>query len=392
MDTIQLIKDLKAIIQKLSSELDESLKRGELLEEALNLTFPYKLYKQLRPDVLKVLGNDEKALLNHYLKYGIKSNVPIQDSLENLSLNHDQESLASRYSRDLFELEKQLKRRATPNSGLNFSKTSGTKISIDANESHEFARKFSLIHLQSNSICTWIPKNSCSSLRYSIAVANGAILSLNDISWIHQNNKSFCASNKELLSAQYSFVFLRNPFKRLLSFYLDKICHNHNTEDDQSCTLAHNIFNAGDLTSFEDFVNIISKNPWLIKEDIHTKKQCDFLVYTQYTDYFCLENYAESASTLKKRIGLELIDTRDQNSIFTTKDMKMSNKFTPHLSAAQIRTLLQDKIKPIPENMFTLDMASKVANLYFADILLYMRTIDNASVELDPWMKKLREA
>ena len=71
--------------------------------------------------------------------------------------------------------------------------------------------------------------------------------------------------------------------------------------------------------------------------------------------------------------------------------MQESDKFTPNSSAAENRKFFNDNIKPVPENMYTLDMLSKVANIYFADILLYMRTIKNGWIELDPWIEKLRE-
>ena len=448
MDTTKLVRRLKETIQKLSTELDQSIAKQKALEDALNQSFPYSLYKQLRPDVVETLGDNQKVLIDHFLKYGIKNNIPFQESLENnkviadalhasfpyqiyktlrpdvekaygddesaliahylkygvkekvpiqetlsnLSVVRKEDSLSASYSRDIYELEKQRDHEDTPNQGLKFCKTSRTKINIDNNTRHEFARQFTLTHLKSNSVCTWIPKNSCSSLRYSIALANGAIANLDDISWIHQNNKSFCASNKELLSAKYCFVFLRNPFKRLLSYYLDKICHNDNSQEDKSCELAHKVFNTSDETSFEHFVETIAKKPSLIDKDIHTKKQSDFLVYARYNDYLSLENYKVSAKKIYQKIGLELIDTRDNNSIFTTKSMHASKQFTPHLSAAQNRSLFENGIKPIPENMYTLDMLRKVANIYFLDILLYMRTITDASSEMDDWIERLKTA
>ena len=120
------------------------------------------------------------------------------------------------------------------NVNLTLSKSFGNPDKIEKNEDHEFARRHTLVHLKSNSVCTWIPKNSCSSLRYSIALANGAISGIGDIDWIHKNNSSFTASNKELLTANYSFVILRNPFKRLLSFYCDKLCNSGHNENDKS--------------------------------------------------------------------------------------------------------------------------------------------------------------
>ena len=55
-----------------------------------------------------------------------------------------------------------------------------------------------------------------------------------DIEWIHKNNYSFNASNKELLTANYTFVILRNPFKRLLSFFSDKLCNTGSNTNDKS--------------------------------------------------------------------------------------------------------------------------------------------------------------
>ena len=457
MDTIQLLKRLKDAVEKLSTELDQSIAREKILENALNQSFPYSLYKQLRPDVVEALGEDERALINHFLKYGIESdipfreglekyinleeeleerhaeveealhrsfpyqlykklrpdvakaigdddqalikhylkhgakdNVPIQETLNNLSVVSIADSLAASYARDIYELEKPHAQHEAAESRLKFSKTSRTKTSIDTNERHEFARRFSLTHLKSNSVCTWIPKNSCSSLRYSIAIANGAISNISDVSWIHQNNRSFSASNKELLSAKYCFVLLRNPFKRLLSYYLDKICHNDNSQEDRSCELAHKVFNSSDETSFENFVDTIAEKPSLINDDIHTRKQSDFLVYSRYDDYLSLENYKASAEKIHQKIGLELFDTRDNNSIFTTKSKQESDQFTPYLSAMQNRRLLDDGIKPISENMYTLDMLRKVANIYFVDILLYTRTISDAHSEQGEWIEKLK--
>ena len=49
-------------------------------------SFPYQLYKKLRPDVAKAIGDDDQALIKHYLKHGAKDNVPIQETLNNLSV------------------------------------------------------------------------------------------------------------------------------------------------------------------------------------------------------------------------------------------------------------------------------------------------------------------
>ena len=157
------------------------------------------------------------------------------------------------------------------NKGLVFSKLFGNANPIDDNREHEFARKHTLIHLKSNSICTWIPKNSCSPLRFSIALSNGAISGIEDIDWIHKNNASFRASNKELLSAKYAFVILRNPFKRLLSFYCDKLCNEGLNKNDTSYDTAKSVMGTSAKTTFAEFVEILWKNPSL-KKEMDTRK------------------------------------------------------------------------------------------------------------------------
>ena len=52
---------------------------------------------------------------------------------------------------------------------------------MNKNEGHEFARKKTRF-IKSESVVTWIPKNACSNIRYSIALDNGAISDIQDIS------------------------------------------------------------------------------------------------------------------------------------------------------------------------------------------------------------------
>jgi hypothetical protein len=115
-----------------------------------------------------------------------------------------------------------------------------------------------------------------------------------DIEWIHSNNNSLGASNNELLNANYTFSILRNPFKRLLSYYLDKIVHYNNhkeqNENDTSYNHANILFKSDRDPSFQDFVDTLWKKPNLLNNDIHTKKQCDFMVFKKYDDYSHLKN------------------------------------------------------------------------------------------------------
>ena len=275
------------------------------------------------------------------------------------------------------------------NSSLTFSKSFSNPDKIEKNEEHEFARRHTLVHLKSNSICTWIPKNSCSSLRYSIAVSNGAISGIGDIDWIHKNNSSFMASNKELLTANYSFVILRNPFKRLLSFYCDKLCNTGNNENDKSYEVTQSLMGTDTKTTFADFVEILWRNSNLKKANEHIQDQCDFLIYKKYHDYFALEKYKSTAAKINERTGLTLEDVRPYNTIHTSYGCSDSDELSHETPAELIGTAMAQSRKPKAEHMYNSEMIKKVGSLYLSDILMYLKTVDNSEEEMGSWLREM---
>ena len=275
------------------------------------------------------------------------------------------------------------------NRSLTFSKSYGNPDKIETNEEHEFARRHTLVHLKSNSICTWIPKNSCSSLRYSIAVSNGAISGIGDIDWIHKNNSSFTASNKELLTANYSFVILRNPFKRLLSFYCDKLCNTGNNANDESYKVTQSIMGTDAKTTFDEFVEILWRNSSLKKANEHIQDQCDFLIYRKYHEYFALEQYKSAATRIKERTGLTLEDVRPYNTIHTSYGCSESDELSYETPAEFIGTALAESRKAKAEHMYNSEMIKKVGSLYLSDILMYLKTVDNSEEEMGPWLREM---
>jgi hypothetical protein len=58
---------------------------------------------------------------------------------------------------------------------------------LNHNERYVFARRYSLHLYQANAVYTFIPKNACSTLRYSLATANGYPDPTSDPNWIHSN-------------------------------------------------------------------------------------------------------------------------------------------------------------------------------------------------------------
>ena len=273
------------------------------------------------------------------------------------------------------------------NTKLSFSKSYNNPASIEENKEHEFARKHTLIHLQSNSVCTWIPKNSCSTLRFSIAKANGAISGIDDIEWIHKNNYSFNASNKELLAAKYTFTILRNPFKRLLSFYCDKLCNKGISTNDRSYEVAKSSMGTDAKTTFSDFIEILWRNPSLKRANEHIQDQCDFLVYKNYHDYLALENYQETQSTIREKTGLIMEDVRQFNSIHTSYGCEDSVQIDYNSPAESIGSAMKNLQKPSAKNMYNSDLIRKVGFMYLHDILLYRRTVREGEDEMKYWLK-----
>ncbi len=383
MKSFNSIEVLEEALLALSKELEETRKQSKQRMEALEKIFPYEFYKEIRPDVARSVGSNKAELLGHFLRRG-NNEIDIEAAMnKNIEQMHSfQRELKSKCLRDttLFTLAGE----ATNNRQL--LKTANTSVNINSNSYHSFALRHTLIHLKSNTIATWIPKVACSNIRYSFAFANGVISKEEDIDWIHRNNTEFNASNKELLSASHTFVVLRNPFKRLLSFFTDKICHAEESIKDPSYSHAQNVF--GKIKSFEDFVDTISNSPSLIELDEHTRHQCDFLVYEKYDNYYSLENYQSITEGLEKTSGIKLQDVRKFNSIHTTSDCSESSDLGPKTDLSTIRNYLSQGKKAIAKNMYTNDMIKKVATLYLPDILLYCNSLEEGEREMRYWIHR----
>ena len=190
------------------------------------------------------------------------------------------------------------------------------------------------------------------------------------------------------MQANYAFIILRNPFKRLLSFFLDKLCHPPQDQSEGSYYHALQVFNfTGDL-SFVDFIDYIWENPNSIDSDEHTRPQCDYLLYRKYDSYFALERIKEANQTIYEKTGILIDDIRDKNSIFTTKGHEHCPDIASTTTANEIKIFLDQNKKPIAENMYTHDMIKKVAALYLQDILLYYNEIEDGAIELDYWIQR----
>jgi len=83
---------------------------------------------------------------------------------------------------------------------------------VSQNKPYTFSLSHTLSIYPLDAVYTFIPKNACSTLRYSIAIANGFLGDFSDIKWIHKNNQTFMSTQREVSLASYTFVILRCPY------------------------------------------------------------------------------------------------------------------------------------------------------------------------------------
>ena len=160
---------------------------------------------------------------------------------------------------------------------------------VSQNKSYTFSLAYTLSIYPLDAVYTFIPKNACSTLRYSIAIANGFLGDISDIKWIHKNNQTFMSTPREVSLASYTFVVLRCPYTRVASCFLNKVVDGNVITKDAK----------GNRTSvnFYDFLLFI-KSQNRSERNEHWRNQSDFLHYERYDEYFSLESFSEAINSL----------------------------------------------------------------------------------------------
>lgn len=220
-----------------------------------------------------------------------------------------------------------------------------------------------------NAVYSMIPKNGCSTLRLSIALANGAIDNLVHWRWIHQNNETFRPTLRELATASFTFGFLRCPYRRLVSCFLDKFVSRR--PDAWQFHEAAGM--SGDLArlTFRGFCAELAK-PQVRHANAHWRPQVDFLVYKNYDQLFCVEDFEAAAQVLERKIGLKIVDSRP----LVRHDASQYRILPPAKSFAdteiwQIEAMMISGLRPDPASFFDSDLLELVAAAYFEDFRLY---------------------
>ncbi len=231
----------------------------------------------------------------------------------------------------------------------------------------KFAISHALEIFNSKSIYTFIPKNACSTMRYSVALSNGFIRGSKDLNWIHNNNLTLSVKDLTvLLNPSYSFVILRCPYARLVSVFLDKFL----TGKPSALNFIKKYMENTDVDdiSFQDFIYRISE---LERYDLneHWRPQVDFLLYKTYTRYFSLESINNMITVLEQDIGFKVLDTRAIIGHHTSIKRKLTDLYEPW--KLSIKELKKFSALPSINSMFSRDLVKKVSKIYHEDIELY---------------------
>lgn len=260
----------------------------------------------------------------------------------------------------------------------------GRTGSLTKNEPYQFASQHLFAIYPLKAVYTFIPKNGCSSLRYSIARSNGFLDSLDDVNWIHKNLDAFIASKYEAATADYAFVVLRDPFRRLASGYLNKIVDvGHRTPfqfDAQSTKRTtsglsrwpEKVFGKRKLTntdlSFEEFVDKVAGQARHLRNH-HWRNQTDFLLFEEYDDYFRLEEFDVARESLLNR-GFEVVDTRGALKHDSQRLTPLEGAHS-NIPASQIKRMKNDGVVPSIASLYSAATYEKVAATYEDDLSLY---------------------
>ncbi len=244
------------------------------------------------------------------------------------------------------------------------------------------SRQIQVTCLQQNMHCgliiptqfySYIPKNTCSTMRLSLALANGTIGHQSEFNWIHQNNDAFAADLASIITADYTFVILRNPVCPARKLFLDKICE----KAPDAWKLYDNLdrqVKLDDMT-FSNFIHFLEQSK-IRNSNIHWRPQVDFLVYEDYDDYFALEQFDRTKGIIETRAGLKIIDSRPlvRHGIDRWNPLPVQTDYS-EAPVAEIAALRRNGDCPHPRSLFTDLLIDSVRHVYSADFELYAQKI-----------------
>ena len=242
---------------------------------------------------------------------------------------------------------------------------------IKTNAQINFKLKWTIKLYGANSFSTFIPKNACTSLRYSAAIKNNVLqINPNNLDWVHNNNPSFNINIEEAITSSYTFVFLRCPISRIISTFLDKFL----SKDREAWIFRDFVGRSVDLDdlTFQKFVQLISEKPRLAELDAHWTPQNKFLLIKQYSNYFCVEELDKAKEILKNRINMDLLDTRSISRHTTNHFIKKKIENAFNIPAYELYKIKKEEgFVPNNASMINQELLKALEKIYSDDIEIY---------------------
>ncbi|MEC7674376.1 MAG: hypothetical protein VYB89_02505 [Pseudomonadota bacterium] len=124
-----------------------------------------------------------------------------------------------------------------------------------------------------------------------------------------------------------------------------------------------------DQLTFADTVALMEESP-ADQLDHHFRPQVAFLVFEDYTRWFCLERFGAAIDTLADDVGFTVLDTRAETGHATSRLAAVTGAFAA-APAGQLAALKQGGQVPRPADLFTPASIDRVARFYADDIRLY---------------------
>jgi hypothetical protein len=235
------------------------------------------------------------------------------------------------------------------------------------NKKHCFSRDFTMNLYRHAAVFSFIPKNACTMMRFSIAVDNGFLSADDDVNWIHANNRTFNSSQSELATAKFTFTILRCPFDRLASTYLDKIVGMY--RDAWDFRADGSKLGSASQASFTDFVTEITSGE-RIRRNQHWRPQMDFMIYSDYDRFYSFAKMPEMIKELKETMAFEAIDVRKAAAHDRSRLQIVEGDFST-TPAFEIAAMKRSGTCPSTEALYNEQTLKLVEHHYRDDIRLY---------------------
>ena len=239
------------------------------------------------------------------------------------------------------------------------------------NKRHIRAQKYAFLIFRSNAVYSMIPKNACSTMRLSIALENGAIRNVGEAEWIHRNNTTFSPSLKEVMMADYTFAILRCPFARLASCYLDKFAGG--APEKARYNRARGAGPPIGQLTFRAFCESL-EDPELADLDHHWAPQTNLLLYDDYDEYFCVEQFDLAAERIREKTGMAIVDARPITlhgaDVLTKRGVGERHADTP---LRQLTEMKANTEIPDPRSLYDDRLIDVVGRVFAADLAMFQR-------------------